>query len=136
MTCHPPPRLLVRIQSAYLPGYNAALASSLRDGPLRNLAPQFTALGRHSRKTNGRVLVIWVRLSLSGIRRWQRAHCDVSLAQGTADKVVPYRYAARVQALLGEETARLVTIEGGGHDVTTARGGEVVRELVGFFRAR
>lgn len=52
---------LVRIQSAYLPGYNAALASSIRDGPLRNLAPQFTALGRYSRKTNGSVLVIWVR---------------------------------------------------------------------------
>jgi pimeloyl-ACP methyl ester carboxylesterase len=28
---------IVRIQSAYLPGYNAAIASSLRDGPIRGL---------------------------------------------------------------------------------------------------
>ncbi len=55
-----PTSQLVRIQSAYLPGYNAALASSIRDGPLRSLAPQFAALGRHSRKTGGKVLVIWV----------------------------------------------------------------------------
>ncbi|TFK79834.1 alpha/beta-hydrolase [Polyporus arcularius HHB13444] len=99
---------LVRIQSAYLPGYNAALASSIRDGPLRSLAPQFAALGRHSRKTGGKVLVIW----------------------GTADKVVPYRYASRVQTLIPH--SELVTIDGGPHDITITHGDEVSRALLEF----
>ncbi|KAI0758088.1 alpha/beta-hydrolase [Fomes fomentarius] len=103
---------LVRIQSAYLPGYNSALASSIRDGPLRSLAPHFAALGRHSRKTSGRVLVIW----------------------GTADKVVPYRYAARVQALIPH--SELVTIEGGSHDITNTHADEVSDALIKFLGKR
>ncbi|KAM5534445.1 hypothetical protein V8D89_011912 [Ganoderma adspersum] len=99
---------LVRIQSAYLPGYNAALASSIRDGPLRNLAPQFTALGRYSRKTNGSVLAIW----------------------GTRDRVVPYRYAAKVQTYIPH--AELVTIEGGPHDITVSHPEEVSNALLEF----
>ncbi|KAI1795097.1 alpha/beta-hydrolase [Ganoderma leucocontextum] len=99
---------LVRIQSAYLPGYNAALASSMRDGPLRNLAPQFTALGRHSRKTNGSVLAIW----------------------GTSDRVVPYRYAAKVQVYIPH--AELVTIEGGPHDITVSHPEQVSGALLEF----
>ncbi|OJT09521.1 hypothetical protein TRAPUB_14020 [Trametes pubescens] len=99
---------VVRLQSAHLPGYNAALASSIREGPLRSLAPQFAALGRHSRKTNGSVLIIW----------------------GTADEVVPYRYASRVQTLIPH--AKLVPIEGGPHDITISHPDEVSRALIQF----
>ncbi|KAI0083372.1 Alpha/Beta hydrolase protein [Irpex rosettiformis] len=41
---------LTRIQSAHLQGYNPALASCIRDGPIRNLAPVFAQLGRVVRK--------------------------------------------------------------------------------------
>ncbi|KAH9927074.1 alpha/beta-hydrolase [Epithele typhae] len=99
---------LVRIQSAYLPGYNLALASSIRDGPLRSLAPQFAALGRHSRKTGGQALVIW----------------------GTNDKVVPYRYASRVQTLIPH--SELVTIQGGPHDITISHPDEVAAAMIEF----
>ncbi|KAI0775860.1 alpha/beta-hydrolase [Trametes elegans] len=99
---------LVRLQSAYLPGYNPAIASSIREGPLRSLAPQFAALGRHSRKTGGSVLVIW----------------------GTADRVVPYRYAARVRALIPH--AELVTVDGGPHDITISHPDDVSRAVLDF----
>ncbi|KAI0832810.1 alpha/beta-hydrolase [Trametes gibbosa] len=99
---------LVRHQSAHLPGYNLAIASSIREGPLRSLAPQFAALGRHSRKTNGSVLIIW----------------------GTADNVVPYRYASRVQTLIPH--AELVTIEGGLHDITISHSDDVARAMIEF----
>ena len=49
---------LVRIQSAYLPGFNAAVASSLRDGPVRSLAPAYAALGQRASPS---VLLVWVR---------------------------------------------------------------------------
>lgn len=52
---------LVRIQSAHLPGYNPAIASSIRDGPIRNLAPTFASVGRKTRKRGSKVLLIWVR---------------------------------------------------------------------------
>lgn len=55
---------LVRIQSAHLPGYNTAIASSIRDGPIRGLAPIFASIGRRTRKEGGQVLLIWVRLPL------------------------------------------------------------------------
>lgn len=109
---------LVRIQSAHLPGYNAAIASSIRDGPVRALAPVFAQLGRQMRKrakggqTSGRVLLVW----------------------GTQDKVVPYRYAARVQTLIGDESVSLVTLEDAGHDLTVTHGEEIVEELDAFFR--
>ncbi|KAI0638573.1 alpha/beta-hydrolase [Trametes polyzona] len=99
---------IVRLQSAYLPGYNPAIASSIREGPLRSLAPQFAALGRHSRKTNGSVLLIW----------------------GTADNVVPYRYASRVQTLIPH--SELVTIEGGPHDITISHPNEVSNAILQF----
>ncbi|KAI9057386.1 alpha/beta-hydrolase [Trametes sanguinea] len=99
---------LVRLQSAHLPGYNPAIASSIREGPLRSLAPQFAALGRHSRKTNGSVLLIW----------------------GTADQVVPYRYAARVKSLIPH--VELVTIQDGPHDITISHADEVSKALIDF----
>ncbi|KAI0076964.1 alpha/beta-hydrolase [Panus rudis PR-1116 ss-1] len=102
---------LIRIQSAHLPGYNAAIASSIRDGPIRNLAPTFAAVGRKMRKDGGNVLLVW----------------------GTNDTVVPYRYAARLQALIPQ--AELVTIEGGKHDITLSHPSEVVDTLTKFFKS-
>lgn len=58
------PLQLVRIQSAYLPGFNPAIASSLRDGPVRSLAPAFAALGRRASKEGTRVLLVWVSIWL------------------------------------------------------------------------
>ncbi|PCH40703.1 alpha/beta-hydrolase [Wolfiporia cocos MD-104 SS10] len=96
---------LVRIQSAYLPGFNPAIASSLRDGPIRDLAPSFAALGQR----HANVVVIW----------------------GTADTVVPYRSAARVRAHIPD--AQMVTIDGGGHDILVSHPATVGRALVRFF---
>ncbi|KAF9812764.1 hypothetical protein IEO21_06014 [Rhodonia placenta] len=103
---------LVRIQSAYLPGFNPAIASSLRDGPVRSLAPAFAALGRRASKEGTRVLLVW----------------------GTADAVVPYRNAARVRTYV--PGAELVTIGGAGHDITISHPQEVGEALVQFFRGR
>lgn len=58
-------RELVRLQSAYLPGYNMAVASSIRDGPIRGQAPVFAALGRQAKKSGGRIMIVWVRCSHS-----------------------------------------------------------------------
>lgn len=126
---------LVRVQSAYLPGYNTALASSIRDGPLRSLAPQFAALGRHSRKNGGKVLIIWVSPSHCLILMLPESirGCGAdtrTCSQGTDDKVVPYRYASRIQTLIPH--AELVTIEGGPHDITLTHGDEVSRALLEF----
>ncbi|KAI0796459.1 alpha/beta-hydrolase [Irpex lacteus] len=108
---------LVRIQSAHLAGYNAALASSIRDGPIRGLAPSFAQLGRLVRKA--------------------RRHSRILLVWGTKDRVVPYHYAERVLTLWYEtEHARLVTIEGAGHDLTSSHPEVVVRLLDGFFGGR
>ncbi|TCD65971.1 hypothetical protein EIP91_001963 [Steccherinum ochraceum] len=102
---------LVRIQSAHLPGYNTAIASSIREGPIRSLAPVFVSLGRKTRKRGGKILLIW----------------------GTRDSVVPYHYAARVQALISE--SKLVTIDGAKHDLTLSHAGQVVKHLLAFFEA-
>ncbi|KAI0782541.1 alpha/beta-hydrolase [Abortiporus biennis] len=100
---------LVRIQSAHLPGYNLAIASSIRDGPIRSMAPVFASVGRNFRKKGGKVMLIW----------------------GTRDSVVPYHYAARVKTLI--PIAELVTIEGGKHDLTLSHADEVSRRLIDFF---
>lgn len=111
---------LVRIQSAHLPGYNPAIASSIRDGPVRALSPVFAQLGRQLRKRAkdgapaGRVLLVW----------------------GTKDAVVPYRYSARVKSLLGDDTASLVTLDGAGHDLTLTRGEEIAGKLEAFFSGK
>jgi len=99
---------IVRIQSAHLPGYNAAIASSLRDGPIRGLRDSFEKLGASDRK----ILLIW----------------------GTADNTVPYKYAARIQELLPQ--SELITVQGGGHDLTVSHPETIVSAFTRFFGSR
>ncbi|KAK7038729.1 hypothetical protein VNI00_010614 [Paramarasmius palmivorus] len=104
---------IVRLQSANLAGYNLALSSSLRDGPVRGEERSFK-----SEVWRGRKLLI---------------------IHGTADNTVPYRYAAKIQSLLPRpndtETlkgchSKVVTIEGGGHDLTISHSKEIVEAIV------
>ncbi|TFY71975.1 hypothetical protein EVG20_g1011 [Dentipellis fragilis] len=99
------PFRVVRIQSAHLPGYNAAIASSLRDGPIRGLSSSFKLLG----KSNRDVLLIW----------------------GTADNTVPYKYASQMQSLVPQST--LITIQGGRHDLTISHPETISDAIVRFF---
>ncbi|KAI0321963.1 alpha/beta-hydrolase [Amylostereum chailletii] len=96
---------IVRIQSAHLPGYNAAIASSLRDGPIRGLSPAFKTLG----VSQNEVLLIW----------------------GTADNTVPYRYASIMQTLVPR--SELITVDGGGHDLTVSHPDLIVEAFTRFF---
>ncbi|EIN11020.1 alpha/beta-hydrolase [Punctularia strigosozonata HHB-11173 SS5] len=96
---------LVRIQSALLPGYNAAIASSLREGPVRGQRASYEALGKSGKD----VLLVW----------------------GTADTVVPFHHAVDVQGMVPQ--AKLVTIEGGPHDITLTHPDQVGTALVDFF---
>ncbi|KAG0695983.1 Alpha/Beta hydrolase protein [Suillus ampliporus] len=95
---------IVRLQSAHLPHYNAAVASCLRDGPIRGLHLAFQTLARSS----NRVLLI----------------------HGTADKTVPYKYASKIRNLVPH--ADLVTISDGGHDITETHASEVNAALLHF----
>ena len=54
--------------------------------------------------------------------------------QGTADKTVPYKYAAKIQALVPQ--AKLVTIVDGGHDITVTHAKEVNAALLHFLSTR
>ena len=54
----------------------------------------------------------------------------MATVQGTDDRVVPYRYAARVQTLIPH--AELVTIEGGSHDITTTHPDVVAGAVIEF----
>lgn len=95
---------IVRLQTAHLPHYNAAVASSLRDGPIRGLHFAFQSLARSSNQ--------------------------VLLIHGTADKTVPYKYASKMRTLVPQ--ANLVTISDGGHDITTTHASEVNELLLHF----
>lgn len=97
---------IVRLQTAHLPHYNAAVASSLRDGPIRGLHFAFQSLARSSNQ--------------------------VLLIHGTADKTVPYKYASKMRTLVPQ--ANLVTISDGGHDITTTHASEV-NDLLSHFLA-
>ena len=55
----------------------------------------------------------------------------LQLAQGTADRVVPYRHATSVQTLIPH--AELVSIEGGPHDITITHPDAVAGALIEFF---
>ncbi|KAF8165947.1 Alpha/Beta hydrolase protein [Crassisporium funariophilum] len=99
---------IVRLQSAHLPGYNAALSSSLRDGPIRGQAAAFKSKGFEGKK----VLII----------------------HGTKDNTVHPKYATRIANLLPQSTEKkLVTVEGAGHDVTVSHATEVGGALADFF---
>ncbi|KAF9235559.1 Alpha/Beta hydrolase protein [Melanogaster broomeanus] len=99
---------IVRLQSAHLPYYNAAVASCLRDGPVRGLSHAFTALANSSNQ--------------------------VLLVHGTADKTVPYKYASKIQALVPQ--AKLVTIEDGGQDITVTHAKKVNDALLLFLSGK
>ncbi|PPR02143.1 hypothetical protein CVT24_011393 [Panaeolus cyanescens] len=131
---------IVRLQSAHLPGYNHALSSSLRDGPIRGQAHAFRSPGFWGK----RVLIM----------------------HGTRDRTVESKYAGRIEALLmdgddedkststsasvglkesekqhafstsspaegrrGRVKTRKVMIQGGGHDLTVSHPEDVVRLL-------
>ncbi|KAG1743636.1 Alpha/Beta hydrolase protein [Suillus paluster] len=95
---------IVRLQSAHLPHYNAAVASCLRDGPIRGLHLAFQTLARSSNQ--------------------------VLLIHGTADKTVPYKYAFQIRNIV--PPADLVTISDGGHDITVTHASEVNAALLHF----
>ncbi|KAI0032039.1 alpha/beta-hydrolase [Vararia minispora EC-137] len=99
---------IVRIQSAHLPGYNAALASSLRDGPIRGLGWAFDALSASSND----VLLIW----------------------GTSDNTVPYKHAGTMHRIIPR--SQLVTVEGGGHDLTISHPETVNKALLRLFETK
>ncbi|KAF8702342.1 hypothetical protein AX14_014407 [Amanita brunnescens Koide BX004] len=104
---------LVRLQSAHLPGYNAALSSSLRDGPIRGQAHYFSSLSFDSR----RVLVV----------------------HGTDDKTVPLKYSSKIFSLLPQSTraqSELITVEGAGHDLTLSHSPLINELLADFFKGR
>jgi pimeloyl-ACP methyl ester carboxylesterase len=98
---------LVRIQSAHLMGYNAALASSIREGPIRGLGSHFKSL-----ETSGR---------------------KVLLIHGTADTTVPYKYATRIQRLM--PSSKLITLDSAGHDLVLSHSKEVGDALIRFFES-
>lgn len=95
---------IVRLQTAHLPHYNAAVASSLRDGPIRGLYFAFQSLAHSSNQ--------------------------VLLIHGTSDKTVPYKYASKIHSLVPQ--ADLVTISDGGHDITVTHASEVNAFLLDF----
>ncbi|KAF5354596.1 hypothetical protein D9758_011185 [Tetrapyrgos nigripes] len=99
---------IVRLQSAHLSGYNAAISSSLRDGPVRGEEDSFK-----SDVWKGRRLLI---------------------IHGTKDNTVPYKYAAQIQSLVNASgcDAQLVTIEGAGHDLTVSHPDEIVQNMTKF----
>ncbi|KAJ7614489.1 Alpha/Beta hydrolase protein, partial [Roridomyces roridus] len=70
---------LVRLQSAHLPGFNRAVSSSLRSGPVRGMSWAFESEGWRGR----RVLVV----------------------HGTQDNTVPSAHAARIRGLIVEAGA-------------------------------
>ncbi|KAF4619496.1 hypothetical protein D9613_004744 [Agrocybe pediades] len=96
---------IVRIQSAHLPGYNNALSSSLRDGPIRGEINSFRSPGFE----NKRVLVL----------------------HGTKDRTVNPKYASQITALLPQSSKKkLITIDGAGHDLSVSHGLEVSEALL------
>jgi pimeloyl-ACP methyl ester carboxylesterase len=95
---------IVRIQSAHLPGYNAAISSSLREGPIRGEYRSFSSAVWRSRK----LLVI----------------------HGTNDNTVPYKYSSMIQAALPKDCqSEIITIEGGRHDLTISHPDLLVNQI-------
>ncbi|KAF5333580.1 hypothetical protein D9611_002839 [Ephemerocybe angulata] len=104
---------IVRLQSAHLPGYNAALSSSLRDGPIRGQHHAFTSEGFEDRR--------------------------VLLIHGTKDATVHPRYAEGIMDLLPEKTRRkskVVYVDGAGHDLTLTEPERVGGAMWEWFEGR
>ncbi|KAG8901491.1 hypothetical protein FRC00_006794 [Tulasnella sp. 408] len=97
---------IIKLQQLVLPYHIAAVVSSIRNGPLRELDYAFAKLG----KTDTKVLVVW----------------------GTADTVVPYSLATQV--LTHIPRAKLVTVAGAGHDLLITHAEEVGAALMDFLR--
>ncbi|KAJ6602303.1 Alpha/Beta hydrolase protein [Mycena sp. CBHHK59/15] len=112
---------LVRHQSAHLPGYNRAISSSLRDGPVTGMHWAFAAA-----------------------RQWQGRR--VLLVHGTDDHTVPPAHAPLIQLLLttpseaSNDTATqpvppqvdIARIPGAGHSLTWTHAEEVGRAVCAF----
>ncbi|KAF8967472.1 Alpha/Beta hydrolase protein [Flammula alnicola] len=95
---------IVRLQSAHLPGYNNALSSSLRDGPIRGQAASFQSTAFEGK----RVLIL----------------------HGTKDVTVKPKYASQIAELLPVGAKKkLVTIDGAGHDLSVSHAMQVSDEL-------
>ncbi|RDB19990.1 hypothetical protein Hypma_013074 [Hypsizygus marmoreus] len=107
---------IVRLQSAHLTGYNAALSSSLREGPIRGQAAAFASEGFDGEK--GRAVLI---------------------IHGTKDNTVNPRYAPIILTLLPPVTrarSKLITLEGAGHDLTISHAEEVTRAMLDFLEGK
>jgi len=105
---------IVRVQSAHLTGYNDALSSSLRDGPVCRQAAAFSSEGF----SKGR---------------------SVLLIHGTKDNTMRSRYAPLIFSLLPPATrsrSKLIMLEGAGHDLTVSHGAEVVTAMLEFSKSK
>lgn len=101
---------LVRLQSAHLSGYNPALSSSLRAGPIRGLQAAFASSAFENRR--------------------------VLLVHGTEDKTVRPGYSQEIWKLLPEETrrrGRVVWVDGAGHDLCLTHAPRVAGEMWEWF---
>ncbi|KAF5385411.1 hypothetical protein D9757_005387 [Collybiopsis confluens] len=95
---------IVRLQSAHLPGFNNAISSTLREGPVRGEYRSFSSDVWNSR----RLLII----------------------HGTTDNTVPYKYAKMIESALPRHCrSEIVTIDGGGHDLTISHPNFLVKEI-------
>ncbi|KIK00540.1 hypothetical protein K443DRAFT_679111 [Laccaria amethystina LaAM-08-1] len=104
---------IVRLQSAHLPGYNAALSSSLRDGPIRGQAAAFSSDGFKGRR--------------------------VLLIHGTEDVTVNPKYAPLILSMLPSDTrarSKLISVDGAGHDLTVSHCTLVADSLTAFFEGK
>ncbi|KAF9480153.1 alpha/beta-hydrolase [Pholiota conissans] len=96
---------IVRLQSAHLPGYNNALSSSLRDGPIRGQRAAFQSPSFEGK----RVLIL----------------------HGTKDTTVPPKYALEIATLLPPKAVRKqVMIEGAGHDLGISHAKDVASAIL------
>ncbi|KAH8828979.1 Alpha/Beta hydrolase protein [Flagelloscypha sp. PMI_526] len=100
---------IVRIQSAHLPGFNQAVSSSLREGPIRGQAASFS-----TPEFNGR---------------------NILFIHGTNDTTVDYKYAKMMQDLLPENAAsELLTVENAGHELLSTHPRIILEAMDYFFR--
>lgn len=120
---------LARLQAAYLPGYNAAVGSSIRQGPVRGQQFSFHLL----HQSNKSILMVYVRphQTYSLLRT---SPYSVLKIQGTADNTIPSRSTSTVISLLPK--AQVHVIEGGTHSLileeTLGHSTEVTKALIEF----